>query len=94
MKIKLKFILLNLNSKLMFMFKEFLHQLLDISDDDNVNDIHECLSLSSVSINNLVITHCMTLNHLHIHLTYDYFLEHSIEHGSALQTLSVIFKDF
>ncbi|CAF4759219.1 unnamed protein product, partial [Rotaria sp. Silwood2] len=91
-------------SKLMFMFKEFLHQLfsdkcqltyleLDISDDDSVNDIHECLSLSSVSINNLVITHCMNLHYSHIHLTYGYFLEHSIEHGSALQTLSVIFKD-
>ncbi|CAF4723577.1 unnamed protein product, partial [Rotaria sp. Silwood2] len=67
---------------------------LDISDDDNVNDIHECLSLSSVSINSLVITYCMNLHHLHIHLTYGYFVEHSIEHGSALQTLSVIFKDF
>ncbi|CAF3328527.1 unnamed protein product [Rotaria sp. Silwood2] len=61
---------------------------LNIPNDHNYNDIHECLS-----INNPVIIHCITLHHLHIHLIYGYFLEDIIKYVPALQTLSVIFKD-
>jgi hypothetical protein len=85
------------------MFKKFLRQLfsdkcqlisleLDISNDKNFVDIHECFSLSSISNNNIVVTHCITLRYLHIHLIYGYFLEHIIEHVPALESLSVIFK--
>ncbi|CAF3182013.1 unnamed protein product [Rotaria sp. Silwood2] len=88
----------------MLMFKEFLRTLfsdkcrlisleVDISNDDSAVDIHGCFSLSSISINNVVVTHCMTLRYLHIHLIYGYFLEHIIEHVPILETLSVIFKD-
>lgn len=64
----------------------------DISNHvDNVN-VHESFSLSSISINNVGFTHCMTLRYLHIHLIYGSFLERIIEHVPALETLSVIFK--
>ncbi|CAF4884543.1 unnamed protein product [Rotaria sp. Silwood1] len=94
----------NEESKLMLMFKKFLRTLfsdkcrlisleVDISNDVSAVDIHKCFSLSSISINNVVVTHCMTLRYLHIHLIYGYFLERIIEHAPALETLSVIFKD-
>ncbi|CAF1316118.1 unnamed protein product [Rotaria sordida] len=94
----------NEESKLMLMFKKFLRTLfsdkcrlisleVDISNDVSAVDIHKCFSLSSISINNVVVTQCMTLRYLHIHLIYGYFLERIIEHVPALETLSVVFID-
>ncbi|CAF0950067.1 unnamed protein product [Adineta steineri] len=98
----------NQEPKLMLMFKEFLRELfsvkcqltsieLDISDDDFSTNIHRSYSLSigahSNVINNELITHCMNLRYLHIHLIYGYILEYIIQRTPALEILSVQFKD-
>jgi hypothetical protein len=90
------------------MFKEFLRKLfsakcqltsveIDISNDDSSVDIHQFYSFSidghSNVINNELITHCMNLRYLHIHLMYGYILEYIIQHTPALEILSVQFKN-
>ncbi|CAF5069463.1 unnamed protein product, partial [Rotaria sp. Silwood1] len=67
---------------------------LDISKDNSVFQIHKCLSSSSDIISNLIddnqlVIKCITLRRLHVHLGFGYF----IEHVSALEVLSVIFRD-
>ncbi|CAF4147980.1 unnamed protein product [Rotaria sordida] len=71
---------------------------LDISQDNSLFQIHDCLSSSfshiySNQIDNQLVTNCMTLRRLHIHVIYGYFIEDIIEHVPALEILSVIIRD-
>ncbi|CAF4024021.1 unnamed protein product [Rotaria sp. Silwood1] len=70
---------------------------LDISKDNSVFQIHNCLSSSSDIISNPIdnqlVTKCMTLRRLHVHLFFGSFIEHIIEHVPNLEILSVIFRD-
>ncbi|CAF3245054.1 unnamed protein product [Rotaria sp. Silwood2] len=70
---------------------------LDISEDDSVFEIRECLSSSDDIYSNLIydqlVTNCITLHHLHVHLIYGYFIEHIIEHVLVLEILSIRFRD-
>ncbi|CAF4259387.1 unnamed protein product [Rotaria sordida] len=72
---------------------------LDISQDNSLYQIHKCFSSSSSSdiysnqIDNQLVTNCMTLRRLHIHVIHGYFIEHIIEHVPALEILSVVIED-
>ncbi|CAF4324307.1 unnamed protein product, partial [Rotaria sordida] len=44
----------------------------------------------SNQIDNQLVTNCMTLRRLHIHVIHGYFIEHIIEHVPALEILSVV----
>ncbi|CAF2675635.1 unnamed protein product [Rotaria sp. Silwood2] len=70
---------------------------LDISEDDSVFEIRECLSSSDDIYSNRIyyqlVTNCITLRHLHVHLIYGYFIEHIIEHVPVLEILSIRFRD-
>ncbi|CAF4130132.1 unnamed protein product [Rotaria sordida] len=72
---------------------------LDISQDNSLYQIHKCFSSSSSSdiysnqIDNQLVTNCMTLRRLHIHVIHGYFIEHIIEHVPALKILSVVIED-
>ncbi|CAF4520212.1 unnamed protein product [Rotaria sp. Silwood2] len=69
---------------------------LDIGDDDNPLNIHECLTScshpSSTSISNKNQYCCWTLRYLYVGLKYTSFLEHLIEHIPNIERLSVSFK--
>lgn len=95
-----------IESKLMSMFKEFLTKMfsdkcqltsleLDISNDMSNVDIHRCFSFPSNTYSNIInsglVTHCMNLRYLHIHLMYGSILEHIIQCVPALEVLSVEF---
>jgi hypothetical protein len=90
------------------MFKEFLTKIfsakcrlisleLDISNDDSSVDIHRCFLFPSDTYSNIInsglVTHCMNLRYLHIHLIYGYILEHIIQRVPALEVLSVQFTE-
>ncbi|CAF3423509.1 unnamed protein product, partial [Rotaria sp. Silwood2] len=91
------------------MCQEFIRQLfsskcqltslqLDISQDNSLFQIHDCFSSSffhiySNEIDNQLVTNCMSLRRLHIHVIHGYFIEHIIEHVPPLETLSVIIRD-
>ncbi|CAF4793033.1 unnamed protein product, partial [Rotaria sp. Silwood2] len=95
--------------KLTVMCQEFIRQLfsskcqltslqLDISQDNSLFQIHDCFSSSffhiySNEIDNQLVTNCMSLRRLHIHVIHGYFIEHIIEHVPPLETLSVIIRD-
>ncbi|CAF3015196.1 unnamed protein product [Rotaria sp. Silwood2] len=68
---------------------------LDIDDDNNPLNIHQCFTLcshsSSKSISNKIQYCCLTLHYLYVCLKYTYFLEHLIEHIPNIEQLSVIF---
>ncbi|CAF4809603.1 unnamed protein product, partial [Rotaria sp. Silwood2] len=91
------------------MCQEFMRQLfsskcqltslrLDISKDNSFFQIHNYFSSSFFHINtnqidNQLVTTCMSLRRLHIHIIYGYFIEHIVNHVPALEILSVIIRD-
>ncbi|CAF1435501.1 unnamed protein product, partial [Rotaria sordida] len=94
--------------KSIIMFKKLICQLfsdkcqlislqLDIADDNNPLNIHQCFTLcshpSSSSISNKIQYCCLTLRYLYVRLQYTSFLEHLIEHIPNIERLSVIFKN-
>jgi hypothetical protein len=71
---------------------------LDITNDGNPLNIHQCLAScshpTSTSISNQIQYCCLTLRYLYIRLNYTSFLEHLIDHIPNIERLSVIFKDY